>query len=199
MKNYNLIPLLFIIISLCSSSCTKNTLNEDRSPLLIKIDAVHRQMMKQGNISMKEEEAIRALAALLPKETIEDPRGNSNFISYNEIEIKPIYSGCENLNIEEQHQCFLNKLDVFIKSEFNNEVIESLNLSGKQEIDIFIKIDKYGYPTAFKVRGTLVELQAESGRTLNKIPRFIPGLKDGQNIDVIFPDFDTPYTIVLNQ
>ncbi|MEO9870951.1 energy transducer TonB [Maribacter dokdonensis] len=193
---------VLITFILCFS-CTQNQKLGNRelnSELLQKIDAVHQQMMKQGNISEEEKEAIRSLAAMVAGKGIENPYDSSsaNYLnSFGEVDIIPTYLGCENESKDEQLQCFINRITKFINAEFNMDVAKKLKLTGTQEIDVFVKIDKNGYPSALKVRDTFVELQAEAVRVLNKIPRMTPASKNGEKVDVVYPDRDIPHTIIL--
>lgn len=191
----------FIILALCSFSCLEKPKSESRkinSELLKKVDAVHQQMMKQGNISDEEREAIQGLAALVSGNGIKDPSDPSSeyyAISFGEVEQIPIYPGCENLDKDKQRQCFVDQLNQFINSEFNRGIFEKLDLSGSQQIDVFVFIDKQGYPSALKVRDTFIELQAEALRVLNKIPRMTPARENNKPVAVQYPDGDIPHQI----
>jgi len=46
-----------------------------------------------------------------------------------DVEIAPVYNGCEELSEEETRKCFNNKVSTFIKREFNLSVSKDLNLS----------------------------------------------------------------------
>lgn len=192
--------ILFLLVLGCISCLEKPQLDarKTNSDLLKKVDAVHRQMMKQGNISDEEKAAIRSLAALVSGNGIKDPSDPSSeyyAISFREVEQIPIYPGCENLDKDQQRQCFIDQLNQFITSEFNRDIFEKLGLSGSQQIDVFVFIDKQGYPSALKVRDTFIELQAEALRVLNKIPRMTPARENNEPVAVQYPDGDIPHQI----
>lgn len=156
--------------------------------------------MQQGNISDEERAAIRGLAKLVEGEGIKsptDPKSKYYAISFDETDQIPVYPGCENQPKEELQQCFSDQLNQFINTEFNRDVFKQLGLSGKQQIDVFVYIDKQGYPSALKVQDTFIEIQAESIRVLNKIPRMIPAMKGNKAVATVFPSVDTPYQVIF--
>ena len=51
-----------------------------------------------------------------------------NSMILKDVEIAPVYHGCEELSRAETRECFNNKISTFIKREFNLNVSNDLNL-----------------------------------------------------------------------
>lgn len=182
-----LIHTIIVSLILLMISCDqKNTsLKNSDSELLQRITAVQQQMQQQGNISEKEKRAILSLVSLVSSDGMVDPL-NKNSLAFNEVEIAPVFPGCEEFTKEKSKQCFTERVTEFVNAEFDINIAKSLNLSGAQKIEVFFVINDKGILSNLKVRDTNLELQAEAVRVIRKIPHMIPASHHGNNVSVIY-------------
>lgn len=151
----------------------------------MKINAVQQQLMAQGNMTKEEEQAILSLCNIVSHDD-----GLANFSPDNrmilkDVEIVPVYEGCEGLSKEEAKECFNNKVSTFIKREFNLNVSKDLNLSEPKQVEAFFIINKNGNLTGMKVRDSEVTIQAEILRVLRKMPVMKPAIHKGESVSVL--------------
>jgi len=159
--------------------------NNTKSELIKKINAVQQQVMAQGNISELEEKAILSLCSILTKNDGLENYNSDDRMILKDVEMPPIYYGCEDLYIKEIRKCFNNKISAFIKREFNPNVIKYLKLLKPKEVDAFFIIDEKGNRTGMKVRNSELTVQAEILRVLRKIPIMKPAFHDGKSVSVL--------------
>ena len=159
--------------------------NNTKSELIKKINAVQQQVMAQGNISELEEKAILSLCSILTKNDGLENYNSDDRMILKDVEMPPIYYGCEDLSIKEIRKCFNNKISAFIKREFNPNVIKYLKLLKPKEVDAFFIIDEKGNRTGMKVRNSELTVQAEILRVLRKIPIMKPAFHDGKSVSVL--------------
>ena len=159
--------------------------NNTKSELIKKINAVQQQVMAQGNISELEEKAILSLCSILTKNDGLENYNSDDRMILKDVEMAPIYYGCEDLSIKEIRKCFNNKISAFIKREFNPNVIKYLKLLNPKEVDAFFIIDEKGNRTGMKVRNSELTVQAEILRVLRKIPIMKPAFHDGKSVSVL--------------
>lgn len=186
MKNsLHYFPLVVFII--LSTSCGKKskTKNSSESELVNLVNAVQEQIMVQGNISEEEEQVLLGLCNIISHDD-----GLSNFnpedrMVLKDVELVPIYEGCEGLTKDETRACFKAKVNAFIKREFNVEVSKKLNLSDPKQVDVFFIIDKNGAVSGLKVRDSDVSVQGEILRVLRKLPVMTPAIHNGQQVSVL--------------
>ncbi|WP_045474778.1 hypothetical protein [Winogradskyella sp. PG-2] len=184
MKHFKLIICLGILMFCASCNENSSQQNSD-SELIIKVNAVQEQIMVQGNITKEEEQAMLSLCAIISHDD-----GLANFSPENrmilkDVEIVPIYEGCEGLSKEETKECFKNKIRAFIKREFNVSLSKDLNLSEPKQVDAFFIIDQTGNRTGMKVRDSEVTIQAEILRVLRKMPVMKPARHNGEDVSVL--------------
>jgi len=177
MKN---LLLLLLIIPLVSFG-QKNT----ESELIMKINAIQQQVMARGNITEDEEQAILSLCSIISH--------NDGLVNYNpdnrmilkDVEMAPVYYGCEELSEEEIKKCFNNKVSTFIKREFNLNISKDLNLSEPKQVEAFFIINENGNLTGMKVRNSELTIQAEILRVLRKMPLMKPAIHNGKSVPVL--------------
>jgi len=172
--------LIFLFIPIVSFG-QKNT----ESELIMKINAVQHQLMVQGNITEEEEQAILSLCSIMSKED-----GLANYspdyrMILKDVEIAPIYNGCEKLSKKEIKRCFNNKVSTFIEQEFNLDISRDLNLSELRQVEAFFIINEKGNLTGMKVRNSELTVQAEILRVLRKLPKMKPAIHEGNNVAVL--------------
>jgi len=172
--------LLLLFIPLVSFG-QKNT----ESELIMKINAVQQQVMAQGNITEDEEQAMLSLCSIM---SYDDGLANynpDNRMILKDVEIAPVYYGCEELSEEEIKKCFDNKVSTFIKREFNLSISKDLNLSEPKQVETFFIINEKGNLTGMKVRNSELTIQAEILRVLRKMPVMEPAVHNGKSVSVL--------------
>jgi len=102
-----------------------------------------------------------------------------------DVEIAPVYNGCEELSEEEIKECFNNKVSTFIKREFNLSLSKDLNLSEPNQVEAFFIINENGNLTGMKVRNSEITIQAEILRVLRKMPVMKPAIHNGKSVAVL--------------
>ena len=155
------------------------------SALMMKIHAVQEQVMAQGNITPEEEQALLSLCSILSHDD-----GLANFspddrMVLKDVDLAPVFEGCEALSKEETKACFDLKVAAFIKREFNLSLSQDLHLSEPKQVDAFFIIDDQGNLTGMKVRDSEVTIQAEILRVLRKMPVMKPATHGGKSVSVL--------------
>ena len=173
-----LILLLFIPLV---SFGQKNT----KSELIMKINAVQQQVMAQGNITEDEEQAMLSLCSIMSRDDGLANYNPDNRMILKDVEIAPVYNGCEELSEEEIRKCFNNKISKFIKQEFNLNISRDLNLSEQKQVEAFFIINENGNLTGMKVRNSELTIQAEILRVLRKVPVMKPAVHNGNSVAVL--------------
>ncbi len=173
-----LILLLFIPLV---SFGQKNT----KSELIMKINAVQQQVMAQGNITEDEEQAMLSLCSIMSRDDGLANYNPDNRMILKDVEIAPVYNGCEELSEEEIKECFNNKVSTFIKREFNLSLSKDLKLSEPNQVEVFFIINENGNLTGMKVRNSEITIQAEILRVLRKMPVMKPAIHNGKSVAVL--------------
>jgi hypothetical protein len=172
--------LLLLFIPLVSFG-QKNT----ESELIMKINAVQQQLMAQGNITEDEKQAMLSLCSIMSRDDGLANYNPDNRMILKDVEIAPVYNGCEELSEEEIKECFNNKVSTFIKREFNLSLSKDLNLSEPNQVEAFFIINENGNLTGMKVRNSELTIQAEILRVLRKIPVMKPAIHNGKSVAVL--------------
>jgi len=184
-QNLKAFSIIFIILLCVSCKEESNSLKNTESDLIMKINAVQEQVMAQGNMTEEEEQALLSLCSIVSHDDGLATYTTDNSIILKDVEIAPVYNGCENLSIEETRACFNNKVSTFIEREFNLSVSNNLNLSEPKQVEAFFIIDENGNLTGMKVRDSEVTIQAEILRVLRKMPVMKPAIHHGKNVSVL--------------
>ena len=172
--------LLLLLIPLLSFG-QKNT----ESELIMKINAVQQQVMAQGNITEDEQQAMLSLCSIMSRDDGLANYNPDNRMILKDVEIAPVYNGCEELSEEEIKECFNNKVSTFIKREFNLSLSKDLNLSEPNQVEAFFIINENGNLTGMKVRNSEITIQAEILRVLRKMPVMKPAIHNGKSVAVL--------------
>jgi len=183
----NIMVLLTIFMVLLCVSCKEesNSLKNTESDLITKINAVQEQVMAQGNMTEVEEQALLSLCSIVSQDDGLGTYTTDNSMILKDVEITPVFNGCEDLSKEETRECFDDKVSTFIKREFNLSVSKDLNLSELKQVDVFFIINESGNLTGMKVRNSEVTVQAEILRVLRKIPVMKPATQNGESVSVL--------------
>jgi hypothetical protein len=175
-----------IIVLLCFTCKEEATsLKKTESDLITKINAVQEQVMAQGNMTEVEEQALLSLCSIVSHDDGLATYTTENSMILKEVEIAPVYNGCEELSKEETRACFNNEVSTFIKRKFNLSVSKDLNLSEPKMVEAFFIINENGNLTGMKVRNSEVTVQAEILRVLRKMPVMKPATHNGENVSVL--------------
>ena len=188
MKNrFVFLSISTILIVLLFFSCKEesNAVKNTESDLITKINAVQEQVMAQGNMTEAEEQALLSLCSIVSHDDGLATYTSDNSMILKDVEIAPVYNGCEDLSIAETRACFNEKVATFIKSEFNLSVSNDLNLSEPKRVEAFFIINENGNLTGMKVRDSEVTVQAEILRVLRKIPVMKPATQNGESVSVL--------------
>jgi len=180
-----IIPIVSIGLFYVSCKQTSDSTKNTESELIEKINAVQQQVMAQGNISKEEEQALLSLCNIVSKEEGLALYSPDNRMILKDVEIAPVYDGCEKLSKEETKKCFDNKVSTFIKREFNLSIAKDLNLLEPKQVEAFFIIDENGNLTGMKVRDSEVTIQAEILRVLRKMPVMKPAIHNGKSVAVL--------------
>jgi len=182
----SIILSVFAIILACfSCNETPSSTNKMESELIIKINAVQEQIMAQGNITENEEQALLSLCSIVSHNDGLANYDSNDRMVLKDVELAPIYKGCEELSIEETRKCFNNKISTFVEQEFNLSLSKDLKLSEPKHVDAFFIINENGKVTGMKVRDAEVTIQAEVLRVLRKIPEMKPAIHKGKPVSVL--------------
>ena len=184
-QNLMVVSTIFIILFCFSCKEESNSLKDTESDLMTKINAVQEQVMAQGNMTEVEEQALLSLCSIVSYDDGLATYTTDNSMILKDVEITPVYNGCEELSIEEKRECFNNKVSTFITREFNLSVSKDLNLSEPKLVEAFFIINENGNLTGMKVRDSEVTVQAEILRVLRKIPVMKPATHNGESVSVL--------------
>lgn len=121
------------------------------------------------------------------KSVIEGPTEvtETETLSFSIIEKVPVFPGCSGTN-EELKACFSKNISQFFVDEFNTDLSKELGLEGKIRIVSMFKVDQDGNITDIKVRASHPELEAETTRILNALPKMQPGEHEGEKVAVMY-------------
>lgn len=106
-------------------------------------------------------------------------------VPYAVIEKVPTYPGCVGDN-EAMKQCMSTKITEFINENFNTDLADALDLSGRQRITVQFKIDKTGAVADIRARAPKPELETEAIRVVNLLPKMTPGEHRGEKVGVLY-------------
>lgn len=184
-QNLIFVSTLFIVLFCFSCKKESNSLKNTESDLISKINAVQEQVMAQGNMTEVEEQALLSLCSIVSHDDGLATYTTDNSMVLKDVEIAPVFNGCEELSTEEIRACFNNKVSTFIKREFNLSVSKDLNLSEPKMVEAFFIINENGNLTGMKVRDSEVTVQAEILRVLRKMPVMKPATHNGERVSVL--------------
>lgn len=182
-----LICISTISIGLLCVSCKKETdpSKIGESELIMKINAVQEQVMAQGNLTKEEEQAMLSICSIVSQNDGLATYSTDTSIILKDVEIAPVYNGCEDLTNKKTRECFNDKVTAFIKREFNLGLLKELNLSNPKKVEAFFIITENGKLTGMKVRDAEVTIQAEILRVLRKMPVMNPAIDNGKSVSVL--------------
>ena len=183
----SLIVISTLSLGLLCVSCEErsDSSKKGESDLIMKINAVQEQVMAQGNLTKEEEQAMLSICSILSQNDGLATYTTDNSMLLKDVEIAPVYNGCENLSREKTRECFNDKVASFIRREFNFNLLKELNLSKPKKVDAFFIITENGNLTGMKVRDAEVTIQAEILRVLRLMPVMKPAINNGESVSVL--------------
>ncbi|PHR69634.1 MAG: energy transducer TonB [Lutibacter sp.] len=111
---------------------------------------------------------------------------NSDDIAFAIIEKVPVYPGCKGEDNRLLRDCMNLKIKKHVASTFNTKKARNIGLIGKQKIYVQFKIMKTGKVKIMRVSAPHKKLEKEARRVVNKLPKMIPGVQDGRNVNVTY-------------
>ncbi|WP_052826061.1 M56 family metallopeptidase [Neotamlana nanhaiensis] len=106
-------------------------------------------------------------------------------VPFSVIEKVPLFPGCEDLTTnKEQSDCMSRSISQFVNKNFNTKIADSLQLKGRQRINVIFKIDTKGNIIDIRSRAPHPALEEEAIRVISSLPRMIPGEHQGKKVNV---------------
>jgi len=108
-------------------------------------------------------------------------------VPFTVVENVPIFPGCEKLgNNNQRKKCMSEKIDEFVRKNFNSDLGSQLGLTGITQVMVQFKIDKEGNVTDVRSRAPHPRLEQEAARVINSLPKMIPGKQRGKTVGVMY-------------
>ncbi|WP_397364599.1 M56 family metallopeptidase [Olleya sp. R77988] len=169
---------------------------KDKSDLEAKLSNVFDAIQIKGDISNKDEDAIKDLLLVTTENSFNDPYFADALkrveIPFGVVEKTPIFPGCDKTTEEENKKCFAEKITKHATKNFNAKIADSLALKkGLVRLIANFKIDADGNIAVLKVKAPHKDLEQEVKRVLNLLPKMTPGMQEGKKVGV-------NYTLPIN-
>lgn len=88
-------------------------------------------------------------------------------------------------NPVQMKNCLTDFISQHVSKHFKLKKFKNFD-TGKYRVAVQFKIDKMGYVTGVKARGTATEIENEAIRVVKKLPKMTPGIQDGENVTVLY-------------
>ncbi|MBU2949964.1 M56 family metallopeptidase [Tamlana agarivorans] len=111
---------------------------------------------------------------------------NATDVPFSLVDQVPVFPGCEDAPIEEQRDCISKTISMFVNNNFNTEVANSLNLKGRQRVNVMFKLNTDGQVVEVASRASHPKLEAEAIRVIEALPVFKPGMNKGKPVNVLY-------------
>jgi len=121
----------------------------------------------------------------------------NNAVNFNDIEVSPIYPGCENKYSErDKKNCFATKLSNYVLDNFNATNFNKTNLKkGYNNVRVLFVIDNKGNSKVGKIVGKWPQnVKTEINRVIHSTPKMTPGKYHNNAISVKY-SFKIPFLI----
>jgi len=110
---------------------------------------------------------------------------NAEEVPFSIIDEVPTLEECKTLTSnEDKRQCLSDYISGFVNRNFNTNLGNELNLTGRQRISVIFKIDKQGNITDVKTRAPHPKLKEEAIRVIKLLPQMSPGIHNGKAVVV---------------
>jgi bla regulator protein BlaR1 len=221
LKYLLLVPVVaaMLVYTSCSNQAPVKeveTIVISETEVMDKINELAEAIMKKGNISDEEFLAIKFLSkehkegdkiyTSVDEYLVEQRElaglgyiNESNTevkVPFSEIDMVPVFPGCEGLDAEASKKCFTQKISAFIGENFKTENLKDTGLTGEQRIMTHFVINKEGKVVVRAIKANHPDLEAEMRWTLNQLPVMIPGVQDGINVAV---EYSLPVIFKVNE
>ena len=104
---------------------------------------------------------------------------------FNIVEIPPKFKGTTESDKKALQNIFGEKLKDFVTKNFDKKLANNLGLKeGKHKMFSQFTIDVHGNITDIKIRAPHAQLKSHLDEVLQKLPQFIPGKQNGNNVNV---------------
>lgn len=168
----------------------KYTAQGSKSELSNKISSIFNDIMSQGTLIEEEEKALKRVLIFTSENGFEDPFFDDVIkdidMPFSIIEKVPVFPGCENLSKLESKKCFSHNISTHVGRGFNTKMADSLNLKGKQRINVIFKINTEGNIVGVRARAPHPILKTEAIRVIKTLPKMKPGKQKGKNVNVLY-------------
>lgn len=181
-----LIPMVLGMLVYTSCSVKKNlkekeVLIEKELPLIEQINQLKSAIEQKGEIASEEEkQAMIDLSLLLSKTKY----ANEADVPFSIIDQAPVFPGCEDLSKTEQKGCLSRNIAMHVNRNFNTKLADSLNLIGRQRINVIFKINTEGNIVDIRSRAPHKVLEEEAIRVIKTLPKMTPGKHFGKNVNI---------------
>lgn len=103
------------------------------------------------------------------------------------VEQVPIFPGCEDLKDNDaRKKCMTEKIDAFVRNEFNTEVGTEAGVSGVSRIIVVFKINEFGKVTDIQSRAPNILLEKEAERVIKMLPQMEPGMQRNRPVRISY-------------
>jgi len=107
-------------------------------------------------------------------------------VAFQFINNPPVYPGCEGLEGKEAKSCMQEKIQKFIRDNFNSKLADSLGIKDNIRILTMFTIDKNGKISNIKTRSKYKKLEEEAKRVIATLPQMKPGMQEGKPVKVVY-------------
>ncbi len=163
---------------------------KERTLLMEKISDVFEQVQIQGNISKKEEEALKGFLILVTEDGLSNPALEEGIdsveIPFGVVEQVPVFPGCNGKTNLENKECTVIAITEHIHANFNKKLASSLGLEGSARISAVFKINAEGNIEDIRTRAPHPELEKEAVRVISNFPQMQPGMQQGKAVTVLY-------------
>ncbi|NMH87206.1 M56 family metallopeptidase [Flavivirga algicola] len=177
-----LVPM--IMGMLIYTSCgTQKSVKREEVPLTDQINQLKSAIEHKGEITSEEEkQAMKNLSVVLNKTKY----ANRGVVPFSVLDRAPIFPECKDVDIAKQKACFSRMVSEHVNRNFNTKKADSLNLKGRQRINVIFKINKEGGIVDVRSRAPHKALEAEAVRVIKTLPKMVPGEYEGKKVNTFY-------------
>jgi hypothetical protein len=178
-----LIPMVLGMLVYTSCKARPAEVNNQEQSLEAQINKLNNAIVaKRGNTTEDEKQALNSLAEEISKVKY----ANKGEVPFGKTDQIPIFPKCKDLNDKEQKSCVVNSISNYAIQNFNLKVANGLDLKGEQQINVMFRINTEGKAVDVRSRAKHPALQAEGIRVIKSLPKFEPGIHNGQLVNVLY-------------
>ena len=111
-------------------------------------------------------------------------------VPFSVVEQPPVFPGCENLERDQQIKCTSKAINNFIKTNFNESIVQEISEIGRHTVNMSFVVNKQGNIVDINVIASHIKLAQEGIRVLEAMPTMKPGKQRGKEVIIHygFPD-----------